>query len=278
MTAKLKSARKVDARLITQLFFFALIAAIAVNHSLSLAGVRIPLLGAASTHALCPFGGVVSIYQYLTSGTYVKKIHDASFILMYVGFGLALLFGPVFCGWVCPFGSVQEWIGRIGKKLLRKRYNTMVPPKLDRILRYLRYVVLAMVVFVTARSGQLLFENLDPYNALFAFWTGEVPLTALIVLVVVLLLSLVVERPFCRYACPYGAVQGVFNLFRIFKIRRNAATCIDCSKCDRACPMNIEVSSKAVIRDHQCISCMKCTSEVSCPVANTVALTTGKME
>lgn len=278
MTAKLKSARKVDARFITQLFFLTLIAAISVNHSLAAAGARIPFLGAASVHALCPFGGVVSIYQYVTSGTYVKKIHEASFILMYLGFGLALLFGPVFCGWVCPFGTVEEWIGKIGKKLFRKRFNTLIPAKLDRVLRYLRYVVLALVVVVTARSGQLLFANLDPYNALFAFWTGEVPRTALIVLGVVLLLSLAVERPFCKYACPYGAVQGVFNLFRIFRIRRNAATCIDCSKCDRACPMNIEVSSRTTIRDHQCISCMKCTSEDSCPVANTVALTTGKME
>jgi polyferredoxin len=278
MTAQLKSARRVDARFITQVFFFALIAAIAVNHSLALAGARIPFLGAATTHALCPFGGVVSIYQYVTAGTYVKKIHDASFILMYVGFGLALLFGPVFCGWVCPLGTVQEWIGKLGKRLLGKRYNNLLPGKLDRILRYLRYAILALVVVVTARSAQLLFENLDPYNALFAFWTGEVPATALIVLGVVLLLSLVVERPFCKYACPYGAVQGVFNLFRIFKIRRNAATCIDCSKCDRACPMNIKVSSRTTIRDHQCISCMKCTSEVACPVANTVALITGKME
>jgi len=226
-----------------------------------------------SVHALCPFGGVVSIYQYVTSGTYVKKIHDASFILMYLGFALALLFGPVFCGWVCPFGSVQEWIGKLGRKLLRKRYNTLVPRKLDRIMRHFRYVVLAGVVYMTARSAQLVFENVDPYYALFAFWTGEVALPALIVLGVVLLASLVVERPFCKFACPYGAVQGVFNLFRVFTIRRNAGTCIDCSKCDRACPMNIEVSSKAVIRDHQCISCMKCTSELSCPVADTVALT-----
>ena len=89
--------------------------------------------------------------------------------------------------------------------------------------------------------------------------------------------SLFVDRPFCKYACPYGAVLGVFNLFRIFKIKRNAPTCIDCKACDRACPMNIPVSTSGVVRDHQCISCMVCTSEKACPIANTVALTTGKM-
>jgi len=95
---------------------------------------------------------------------------------------------------------------------------------------------------------------------------------------VVLVLSLIVERPFCKYACPYGAVLGVFNLFRIFKIRRRRSTCIDCKACDRSCPMNIPVSTSGAVRDHQCISCLKCTSEQVCPVENTVELTTIKLE
>ena len=122
-----------------------------------------------------------------------------------------------------------------------------------------------------------MFADIDPYFALFNFWSGEVTLTAIIILVVVLGLSLFVERPFCKYACPYGAVLGVFNLFRIFKIKRQTSTCIDCKRCDRDCPMNIVVSEGGVVRDHQCISCMKCTSEQACPVENTVAFTTGKM-
>ena len=51
-----------------------------------------------------------------------------------------------------------------------------------------------------------------------------------------------VERPFCKYACPYGAVLGVFNLFRIFGIKRRKSSCISCKACDKACPMNIDVS------------------------------------
>jgi len=109
-------------RLGIQIFFFVLIAVIAVNHILEEAGSGgLPILSSASLHALCPFGGVVSIYQYAATGTFVKKTHESSFILMWIVFALTLLFGPVFCGWVCPLGSVQEWLGKLGKKILRSK-------------------------------------------------------------------------------------------------------------------------------------------------------------
>ena len=258
-----------------QLFFLVLIALIAINHTLAEAGVEIPIIGSASLHAVCPFGGVVSIYQYATAGTFVKKIHESSFILMFIVLALAVAFGPVFCGWICPFGTVQEYISKLGRKLFGKRFNNFVPRTIDRPLRYLRYLVLAWVLYVTARSGQLIFADYDPYYALFNFWTGEVAISGFIILSVVIAAALVVERPFCKYACPYGAVLGLSNIFRVFGIRRNSSTCIDCKACDRACPMNIEVSTAGIVRDHQCISCMKCTSEQACPVASTVELTGG---
>jgi polyferredoxin len=66
-------------------------------------------------------------------------------------------------------------------------------------------------------------------------------------------------------------VLGVFNLFRIFGIRRNAPTCTNCKACDRACPMNIPVSTTpGRVRDHQCIACLECTSEKACPEKDTV--------
>jgi len=279
MMGKKKSrlSRKKGARIRTavQIFFFVLIAVIAVNHSLSETGNGIPLVAEASVHAVCPFGGVVSLYQFATVGDYVKKTHESSFILMIIVFALAVAAGPVFCGWICPFGSLQEWLAGIGRKIFGKRYNTMIPARLDKYLRYLRYAVAVWVLYVTARSAQLIFADYDPYYALFNFWSGEVAVTAFIALAAVILLSLFIERPFCKYACPYGAVLGIFNLFRIFGIRRNPVTCIDCKACDRACPMNINVSGAGKVRDHQCISCLKCTSEQACPVPDTVELMTG---
>jgi len=277
--SKAISARKAaNIRLIVQIFFFALVALIAVNHTLEEAGKAIPILSSASLHAICPFGGVVSIYQFIAAGTYVHKIHSAAFVLMWIVFALTVFLGPVFCSWICPLGSIQEWFGKLGKKIFKRRFNRMIPYKVDRILRYLRYVMLGWVVYMTAVTGTLVFSDIDPYFALFNFWRSEVAIGGVIILAVVLVLSLIVERPFCKYACPYGAVLGVFNLFRIFKIRRRRSTCIDCKACDRSCPMNIPVSTSGAVRDHQCISCLKCTSEQVCPVENTVELTTIKLE
>jgi len=276
MSNKAKTRKKSEfIRLIVQIVFFALVALIAVNHSLEESGKSIPVLSSASLHSICPLGGVVSVYQYIDAGTMVKKTHESSFVLMWIGFALVLLLGPVFCGWVCPMGSIQEWVGKVGKKLFGKRYNGFIPYKFDKYLRYLRYLVLAWVIYMTAASATLVFADWDPYFALFNFWSSEVAVSGLIVLGVVLLASLFVERPFCKYACPYGALLGVFNLVRVFKIKRNVSSCISCGACDKACPMNIPVSKSGVVRDHQCISCLKCTSDQSCPVENTVELMTG---
>ncbi len=265
-------------RLAVQIVFFVLVALVVAAHSLEESGITIPLLQGASLHAICPFGGVVSLYQYITAGTFVQKIHDSSFWLMIIVFVTAILLGPVFCGWACPFGSFQEWIGKIGRKIFKKKYNRMIPLKLDRVLRYLRYLVLVWVVIMTAVSAKLIFSDFDPYYALFNFWTGEVAITGFISLGLVILLSLFVERPFCKYACPYGALLGLSNLFRIFKLRRNSVTCINCKACDKACPMNITVSTVAAVTDHQCISCLICTSEAACPVPSTVEFNTHALE
>jgi polyferredoxin len=277
-TKSVGARKAANIRSIVQIFFFALIALIAVNHGLEEAGKAIPVLSSASLHAICPFGGVVSVYQFITTGTLVRKVHSASSILMWIVFALTLLLGPVFCGWVCPFGSIQEWFGKLGKKIFKRRFNRLIPYKVDRILRYLRYLMLGWVVYMTAVTGTLVFSDIDPYFALFNFWTSEVAIGGVIILAVVLVLSLIVERPFCKYACPYGAVLGVFNLFRIFKVRRRRSTCIDCKACDRTCPMNIPASTGGAVRHHQCITCLKCTSEQVCPVTNTVELTTVKLE
>lgn len=257
-----------------QTFFFMLIALIALNKTLAEVGSGIPLLSEASLHALCPFGGVVTLYNLATLGLFIQKIHTSAVILMSIIFVLSILFGPVFCGWVCPLGTIQEWVGKAGKKVFKKRYNTFVPKTIDRYLRYLRYGVLLWVVFVTARSGYLMFEQVDPYNALFTFWSNEVEIPALVILSITLILSLFVERPWCKYACPYGALLGLTNKFRLFKLKRTPSTCISCNKCTKNCPMNIDVANQEIITDLQCISCFECTSERSCPVTNTVNMAT----
>ena len=257
-------------RLAVQIFFLALIILISFNHYRSENDLEPLLVGSPSLHAVCPFGGVVTIYSYFTGGIFVQKISQSSLTLMWLVLALTLLFGPVFCGWICPFGSVQEFLGKIGRKFFKKRYNSFIPIKLDILLRYIRYIILILVVYKTAISAKLLFSDFDPYFALFNIWSSEVTKLSLFVLAIVLAASLFIERPWCKYFCPLGALLGIFNFFRIIKLKRTEETCINCKACDRICPMNINVSGSKTISNHQCISCMLCTDEITCPVSNTL--------
>jgi formate hydrogenlyase subunit 3/multisubunit Na+/H+ antiporter MnhD subunit len=89
--------RKVRIRKWIQLIFFIVAGLIAINHGLAESGKSIPLVGEASLHAICPFGGFVSLYNLFTAGTLVKKIHESSLVLMMIVFISAILLGPIFC-------------------------------------------------------------------------------------------------------------------------------------------------------------------------------------
>ena len=143
---------------------------------------------------------------------------------------------------------------------------------------YLRYLVLGWVLYTTVATGKLIFEKYDPHFALFNFWTGEVAISGLIVLGLIIVASFFVERSFCKYACPLGAVLGIFNLIRIFKIKRNTETCVNCNLCTKNCPMNIPVATSTTVRNHHCITCLECTSEQACPAENTEELSVVNME
>ncbi|MGF7186844.1 polyferredoxin [Desulfitispora alkaliphila] len=263
---------KIWTRALVQVFFFLLVAGIVTNRQLVETGNAIPFLAEASIHAICPFGGVESMYQYLVVGSYTREIFQSSFVLMYLVFAMTLLFGAVFCGWVCPLGTVQEWVGKLGRKIFGFKYNKMIPKKVDAAMRYLRYLVLGWVLYGTAKMGHLIFKSIDPYYALFQFWTGEVAVTAFIVLALTLGGSLLVERPWCKYLCPYGAVLGAVAKIRVFALNRNPDTCVSCNLCSNNCPMNIDVADAKSIRHSQCIGCMECTSEAICPAPNTVIM------
>ena len=254
-------------RLAAQIFFFLLIATISINHILIESGQGFSIIPAVSLHAICPFGAVATFASLVTGQGLIRQLHASVMVIGAVVLLLTILFGPIFCSHICPLGSIQEWLGKIGKKIFKKKYNRFIPKKVHNVLKYFRYVLLGLILVNTYQSASLVFAGIDPYYALFHFWTGEVAISALLILVVTLLMSLFVERPWCKYVCPYGGLLGLIGKISLFKVHRSETSCISCNRCTQACPMLIDVAAKEVINDTLCNRCMQCTAaEGGCPV------------
>lgn len=257
-------------RRISQLFFLVLVGLISLNHYLVEVGKEIWFLGSASLHAICPFGAVETFGALIMYDKMIPKLHESTIVLFGLIAFMSIVFGPVVCSFICPLGTVQELASVVGKMLFKKRFNTLISNKVEKKLLYIKYIVLIYILYVTTVSLKLAFLDFDPYYALFNFWSSEVSVGALIVLGLTITMSLVAERPWCRFMCPFGALVGFTNKFSLFKIKRNKPTCINCGKCDKACPVGLEVSKEEVITDINCIRCMECTSERTCPIEDTV--------
>lgn len=179
---------------------------------------------------------------------------------------LMVIGGTFYCGWLCPYGSIQEFANKLARKLKIKQRR--MPKHIHKYLKYMRYLVL---ITASVLSFSIIFEllALDPRNAWIGLLTGHVPsVLAVIVLVVFTLLAMVYDRFFCQYLCYEGAKYGIMSLLRPATIRRDSDKCINCKKCDKVCPMSIEVSTFEVVRSPACINCFKCTD--ICPVEETL--------
>ncbi len=226
----------------------------------------------ASAHALCPFGGLESLLRWITlDGATLPKIFSGTLGLFFVSVGSALLFKRSFCGTVCPLGTLQDLPGALGAMVFGKR-RPVVPAKLDRILRWLKYPVAILAIAMAWMTGTLWINSLDPWAAYgHIFMPAEVAASMVggaVILVLALVLSFFYERAFCKYLCPMGAMVAVVGLASPFKARRNAETCINCALCDKACPVNLEVSKAGAVTDAECLSCGKCAAV--CPVPGTL--------
>lgn len=254
-------------RKVVQIGFFVFVFLLTAAHVMAEWGIVLPF-SVASIHALCPFGAVETVGRLITQGKFIPKTNESNLWMFLAAAGTTVLFGALFCGWLCPLGSVQDWVGRVGHRIFKKRYNNFVPNKLDKVLGYLRYAVLILIVVDTTRMLSLTFAKVDPYYALFHFWTGEALISAIVVLLLVLAASLFFERPWCRWLCPFGAVLGLLQLIAPWKIRRNTSLCTSCGLCSKACPVNIDVAKKVTVFDTRCNRCGECLA--ACPVADTL--------
>lgn len=192
--------------------------------------------------------------------------------------GFLFVFGSILgrfvCGWLCPFGLVQDLLHGIPLFQKRKRLP------FHSVLKYGKYMVL---IFLVCIGSAFLFggfakvpafcKYLCPSGTLFGalpLLTGNKLLRSqagglffwkLGILLVLLTLSVKIYRPFCQYLCPLGAVYGWFNRFSLVQIHWEEEQCISCHACEDACPAGL--SLKEISRSSECIRCGRCIR--ACP-------------
>lgn len=216
-----------------------------------------------SIDALCPFGGIEAAYKFFAGGELLKKLAPSNIVLLVATVVLAVVLSRFFCGWLCAFGALQGAFGWLGKKLFKRTFT--VPEKLDRYLRMIKYPLLAVILYFTWRTGTLVIRPYDPFAAYGHLSAGLGEVWAefaigFVILVASMLLSMLYERAFCKYLCPLGAFNAILGRIPLFRIKRKAATCISCSKCDKVCPMNIDVSHPGEVKSMECIGCLECVT------------------
>ena len=222
----------------------------------------------------CPIG---SLQAVLGSAKYKFSFYLLGFFLL-----VGTVLGRLVCGFLCPFGLIQELLYKIP---FVKKVQTF---RLDRPLRWLKYVILLVFVILlplfvvdAAGTGSPVFcKWICPAGTL----EGGIPLVSansalqavvgflfqwkLAILIVTILLSILIYRPFCKYICPLGAVYALFNRVSVYRYRVDVQKCIGCKKCESACPM--QISPVRETNHGECIRCGGC--KTICP---TGAITSG---
>jgi polyferredoxin len=210
-----------------------------------------------------PIAGMMNL-KYLLVVRHVPVLHPAAMFLLVTFLAIAFLFRKAFCSWLCPVGTISEYLWRMGRKIFGR--NVQLFRWVDIPLRGLKYLLLGFFVWaVSSMSATAIAAFMrSPYGIVadvkmlnFFRFIGT---TGLIVLGILVVSSLFVQNFWCRYLCPYGALLGLASVFSPLRIRRNLQTCIDCAKCAKACPSALPVDKLITIKSAECTGCLECVA------------------
>lgn len=270
------SSQKV--RLATQTVFLALNAWIGIRFYLWVrwaegGGRSVPVSRPAGIEGWLPIEGLMQ-FKYVLATGHLPQLHPAAFFL-FASFALiSLLFRKAFCSWICPVGTVSEYLWKLGSRLGGR--NLHLPRWIDLPLRSLKYLLLSFFVYSVAMMSAAAIADFvaSPYGLVvdvrmlnfFRFMSA----TTAYVLAGLVLASLLVQNFWCRYLCPYGALMGLISIFSPARITRSESNCIDCAKCAKACPSVLPVDRLVQIRSAECMNCLECIAV--CPAKDALFL------
>jgi polyferredoxin len=220
-----------------------------------------------------PIASLMNLKALVLTGE-MPAMHAAGMLLLIAFLAMSWIFRKSFCGWLCPVGTISEYLWRLGRQTFGRNFR--LPRWLDIGLRSLKYILLALFVYAVASmsvAGIRAFLQ-GPYGVVadvkmlnFFRYLG---LTGGIVIAVIVVASVFVQNFWCRFLCPYGALMGLVSLASPLRIRREASLCIDCGKCAKACPSALPVDRLVTIKSAECIGCMQCVAD--CPAAGALFL------
>lgn len=233
-----------------------------------------------SVDAFLPIGGLMAFKYFILTGI-IEPVHPSGFIMFVAILGVSLVMKKGFCGWICPVGTLSQYVWMTGEKIFGKNFR--IGRFTDLSLRSVKYLLLGLFLFLIGiampPNMMVLFFITDYYKIvdvrMMMFFTEMTSLT-LWVLIGLGVLSLLYKNFWCRYLCPYGALLGLLSRLSPFKIRRNEEKCIHCHACTQHCPTLIDVESKAVVKSEECFGCMTCVSRCPAPGAIDLTVSVGK--
>lgn len=167
--------------------------------------------------ACCPFGGIQAISSLFSNGVMPHTMNSLQ-VLMGAMLALAtILFSKLFCGHVCPVGTVSEGLSNLGKRFKLPKYE--IGGLFDITLRSLKYILLFVTFYITLGSNELFCQQYDPFYATVTLFGADVTVWMGVLTILILIAGAIFLRHFwCRYLCPLGAISGVFKYFYVFVV------------------------------------------------------------